>query len=402
MKVVIFCGGLGVRMGEETQRIPKPMIRDRQPADPLAHHAVLRRLGAQRVHPLPRLQGRRDQGVLPQLQRGARQRLRARRLRRGRERRAPRTATSATGGSRSSTPGAVDDRRAAEGSSSRISATTRSSSRPTATASPTRRSPASIERFDGVGEDRRCSCRCGRTFNAHLVEADERRHRPRGRRTMSTSDVRINGGFFVLRREIFDWIEPGDELVEETFARLIPRGEVGRVPLRRLLRADGHDQGPAAARGAARVRAGRPWRRVGLDAAESPVGVMLRSRLAAGDAPVRRVLAIGAHSDDIEIGCGGTLLALTRAQPGRSRCTGSCSPRPGDRGDEARASAEAFLDARPRVRRRGPRLPRRVPPARGRRGEGRVRGARRRGSTRTSSSRTRATTSTRTTASSAS
>jgi glucose-1-phosphate cytidylyltransferase len=26
VKVVIFCGGLGVRMGEETQRIPKPMI----------------------------------------------------------------------------------------------------------------------------------------------------------------------------------------------------------------------------------------------------------------------------------------------------------------------------------------------------------------------------------------
>jgi glucose-1-phosphate cytidylyltransferase len=26
MKVVIFCGGMGVRMGEETQRIPKPMI----------------------------------------------------------------------------------------------------------------------------------------------------------------------------------------------------------------------------------------------------------------------------------------------------------------------------------------------------------------------------------------
>ena len=26
MKVVIFCGGYGVRMGEETRRIPKPMI----------------------------------------------------------------------------------------------------------------------------------------------------------------------------------------------------------------------------------------------------------------------------------------------------------------------------------------------------------------------------------------
>ena len=26
MKVVIFCGGAGIRMGEATQRIPKPMI----------------------------------------------------------------------------------------------------------------------------------------------------------------------------------------------------------------------------------------------------------------------------------------------------------------------------------------------------------------------------------------
>ena len=32
--------------------------------------------------------------------------------------------------------------------------------------------------------------------------------------------------------------------------------------------------------------------------------------------PVRRVLAIGAHSDDLEIGCGGTVLALTRANRG--------------------------------------------------------------------------------------
>ena len=36
---------------------------------------------------------------------------------------------------------------------------------------------------------------------------------------MSRSDVRINGGFFVFRREILDLIEPGDELVEETFAQ---------------------------------------------------------------------------------------------------------------------------------------------------------------------------------------
>ena len=42
--------------------------------------------------------------------------------------------------------------------------------------------------------------------------------------------MRINGGFFVFRREILDWIEPGDELVEETFARLIARGEVVAFP----------------------------------------------------------------------------------------------------------------------------------------------------------------------------
>ena len=30
---------------------------------------------------------------------------------------------------------------------------------------------------------------------------------------------------------------------------------------------------------------------------------------------IQRVLAIGCHADDIEIGCGGTLLALVRAKP---------------------------------------------------------------------------------------
>ena len=42
--------------------------------------------------------------------------------------------------------------------------------------------------------------------------------------------------------------------------------------------------------------------------------------------PLRSVLAIGCHADDIEIGCGGTLLTLTRSNPD-SRSTGSCSRR---------------------------------------------------------------------------
>jgi glucose-1-phosphate cytidylyltransferase len=40
-------------------------------------------------------------------------------------------------------------------------------------------------------------------------------------RSVGQSDLLINGGFFVLRREIFDYLEPGEELVLEPFARLI-------------------------------------------------------------------------------------------------------------------------------------------------------------------------------------
>src|SRR5262249_44299019 len=36
----------------------------------------------------------------------------------------------------------------------------------------------------------------------------------------------INGGFFVFRSEIFDYMESGEELVEEPFRRLIERGEL--------------------------------------------------------------------------------------------------------------------------------------------------------------------------------
>ena len=55
---------------------------DRQPADPLARDEVLRALRPHRLHALPRLQGRGHQGVLPHLQRGDGQRLRAVRRRR--------------------------------------------------------------------------------------------------------------------------------------------------------------------------------------------------------------------------------------------------------------------------------------------------------------------------------
>ena len=56
-----------------------------------------------------------------------------------------------------------------------------------------------------------------------------------------------------------------------------------------------------------------------------------------------RVLALGCHSDDIEIGCGGTLLTLIRSLPSVEVRWVVLSAR-GERAEEARRSAEAFLD----------------------------------------------------------
>ena len=38
---------------------------------------------------------------------------------------------------------------------------------------------------------------------------------------MRNEEFLINGGYFILRREIFDYIQPGDELVEAPFHRLV-------------------------------------------------------------------------------------------------------------------------------------------------------------------------------------
>jgi LmbE family N-acetylglucosaminyl deacetylase len=59
--------------------------------------------------------------------------------------------------------------------------------------------------------------------------------------------------------------------------------------------------------------------------------------------PLREILCLGAHSDDIEIGCGGTILRLVAENPGL-RVHWVVLSAEGDRADEARASAQSFLD----------------------------------------------------------
>ncbi len=43
---------------------------------------------------------------------------------------------------------------------------------------------------------------------------------------LSTSGIWINGGFFVLRKEIFQYLREGEELVQEPFHRLLKEATV--------------------------------------------------------------------------------------------------------------------------------------------------------------------------------
>jgi len=47
---------------------------------------------------------------------------------------------------------------------------------------------------------------------------------------ITDTDFRVNGGFFVLRREIFDYIHDGEELVVEPFQRLIAKKQLLAYP----------------------------------------------------------------------------------------------------------------------------------------------------------------------------
>jgi LmbE family N-acetylglucosaminyl deacetylase len=57
---------------------------------------------------------------------------------------------------------------------------------------------------------------------------------------------------------------------------------------------------------------------------------------------IKNVLCLGAHSDDIEIGCGATILKLTREQPGMA-IWWVVFTADGERQAEAKKSAQAFL-----------------------------------------------------------
>jgi glucose-1-phosphate cytidylyltransferase len=62
-------------------------------------------------------------------------------------------------------------------------------------------------------------------YSFHLVETDEHDYVKAVTET-TRSDLWINGGYFVFKQEIFDYINPGEELVIEPFARLAAKRQL--------------------------------------------------------------------------------------------------------------------------------------------------------------------------------
>jgi glucose-1-phosphate cytidylyltransferase len=63
------------------------------------------------------------------------------------------------------------------------------------------------------------------SYSFHLVDQDETGHVARLRDTQA-ADLWVNGGYYLFRSGIFDYIRPGEDLVEAPFARLLAEGQL--------------------------------------------------------------------------------------------------------------------------------------------------------------------------------
>jgi glucose-1-phosphate cytidylyltransferase len=81
------------------------------------------------------------------------------------------------------------------------------------------RRPEMVASFAGVAP----------TSSFHLASLDES-GRVKSIRHVREVGMRINGGFFVFRPEIFDWMREGEELVQEPFQRLAKAGRLLSYP----------------------------------------------------------------------------------------------------------------------------------------------------------------------------
>ena len=89
--------------------------------------------------------------------------------------------------------------------------------------------PSSSSDFQAVGRVAAFLSRRPTSYPFHIVRVGRRTAASTGiERRPTIADLWINGGYFMFRPEIFDYIEPGEELVEEPFRRLIAEGQLLR------------------------------------------------------------------------------------------------------------------------------------------------------------------------------
>jgi glucose-1-phosphate cytidylyltransferase len=88
--------------------------------------------------------------------------------------------------------------------------------------------PQMIEWFQGR-DAVACFAGVAPTQSVHLVSVQDD-GQVKSVRHIKDVGMRINGGYFVFRQEIFDWMKPGEELVDEPFARLAGAGKLLAYP----------------------------------------------------------------------------------------------------------------------------------------------------------------------------
>jgi glucose-1-phosphate cytidylyltransferase len=85
--------------------------------------------------------------------------------------------------------------------------------------------PDVIDRVRRSGKTAGLVCVRPRNYSFHTVDLDAE-DRVQGIFDVTQANLWLNGGFFVFRQRIFDYIRDGEELVEEPFRRLIAEGEL--------------------------------------------------------------------------------------------------------------------------------------------------------------------------------
>ena len=105
--------------------------------------------------------------------------------------------------------------------------------------------PAMIETFKQSGKVA-CFLACRPSFSLHLIEMDAS-GRVNGIRATQDANLWINGGFFIFRSQIFDYMREGEELVEEALPAADRCRTAPCLQARGLLAPDGHIEGQRGA-----------------------------------------------------------------------------------------------------------------------------------------------------------